>query len=69
MESSVDIAEVVSLTVVNSKEKKRLDIVHGEDIKLTLKYYVNDTSIKKPVVGIALLRLDNLYVCGLNTFA
>lgn len=67
MESSVDIAEVVSLTVVNSKGKETTDIVHGEDIKLTLKYYVNDTSIKKPVVGIALLRLDNLYVCGLNT--
>ena len=28
---------------------------------------INDTTIKKPVVGIALLRLDNLYVCGLNT--
>lgn len=67
MESSVDIAEVVSLTVTNSKGEETTDIVHGEDVKLTLKYYVNDTSIKKPVVGIALLRLDNLYVCGLNT--
>ena len=67
MESSVDIAEIVSLTVTNSKKEETTDIVHGEDIKLTLRYYVNDTSIKKPVVGIALLRLDNLYVCGLNT--
>ena len=44
MESSVDIAEIVSLTVINSKKEETTDIVHGEDIKLTLRYYVNDTS-------------------------
>jgi len=66
-EKNIDIAEVISLTVFNSKGERTTEIKHGEKVKLVLRYYVNDTSIKKPVVGIALLRLDNLYVCGLNT--
>lgn len=65
--SSVEIAEVVSLKIENEKGEEITEIEHGEKVKLTLTYFVNDTTIKKPVVGIALLRLDNLYVCGLNT--
>lgn len=65
--SSVEIAEVVSLKIENEKGEEIAEIEHGEKVKLTLTYFVNDTTIKKPVVGIALLRLDNLYVCGLNT--
>ena len=67
LESSVEIAEVVSLKIENEKGEEIPEIEHGEKVKLTLTYFVNDTTIKKPVVGIALLRLDNLYVCGLNT--
>lgn len=67
LESSVEIAEVVSLKIENEKGEEITEIEHGEKVKLTLMYFVNDTTIKKPVVGIALLRLDNLYVCGLNT--
>ena len=66
-ESSVEIAEVVSLKIENEKGEEITEIEQGEKVKLTLTYFVNDTTIKKPVVGIALLRLDNLYVCGLNT--
>lgn len=67
LESTVEIAEVVSLKIMNSKGEETEELEHGEKVKLELTYYVNDTSIKNPVVGIALLRLDNLYVCGLNT--
>ena len=67
LESSVEIAEVVSLKIENEKGEEITEIEHGEKVKLTLTYFVNDTTIKKPVVGLALLRLDNLYVCGLNT--
>ncbi len=67
LEDTVDIAEVVSLEVENSKGEKTETIEHGEKVRVTVTYYVKDTSIKKPVVGVALLRLDNLYVCGLNT--
>ncbi len=67
LESTVEIAEVVSLKIMNSRGEETEEIEHGEKISLKLTYYVNDTTIKNPVVGIALLRLDNLYVCGLNT--
>jgi teichoic acid transport system ATP-binding protein len=67
LESTVEIAEVVSLKIMNSRGEETEEIEHGEKVSLTLTYYVNDTTIKNPVVGIALLRLDNLYVCGLNT--
>lgn len=67
LESTVEIAEVVSLKIMNSRGEETEEIEHGEKVSLKLTYYVNDTTIKNPVVGIALLRLDNLYVCGLNT--
>ena len=67
LESTVEIAEVVSLKIMNSRGEETEEIEHGEKVSLTLTYYVNDTTIKNPVVGIALLRLDHLYVCGLNT--
>ena len=67
LESTVEIAEVVSLKIMNSRGEETEEIDHDEKVSITLTYYVNDSTIKNLVVGIALLRLDNLYVCGLNT--
>lgn len=62
-----DIAEVISMRIVNSKGEETTELEHGEKVSITVEYNVKDTNIQHPVLGIALLRLDNLYVCGLNT--
>lgn len=67
LEETVEIAEVVSMKIKNGKGEETTELEHGDKVSITLEYYVNDTTIKQPVVGIALLRLDNLYICGLNT--
>lgn len=67
LEKTVDIAQMVSVTMHNSRGEEIQEIVHGESVSIKVNYFVNDTSIKKPVVGVAILRLDNLYICGLNT--
>lgn len=67
LEKTVDIAELISLKMYNSNGEEINEITHGESVTVKVDYYVNDTSIKKPVIGVAILRLDNLYICGLNT--
>lgn len=67
LEETVEIAEVVSMKIKNGMGEETTELEHGDKVSITLEYYVNDTTIKQPVVGIALLRLDNLYICGLNT--
>lgn len=67
MENTVDIAELVSINMYNDEGEEISEVTHGKSITVKVEYYVNDISIKKPVVGIAILRLDNLYICGLNT--
>ncbi|MGN0328175.1 MAG: ABC transporter ATP-binding protein [Lachnospira sp.] len=66
-DNKVDIAEITSMIITNEAGEEVKEVKHGEKINVTVNYYVNDTSIKKPVIGVALLRLDNLYICGLNT--
>ncbi len=63
----IDIAEIISLKMFDTKGKEIQDIKHGEKINLELQYYVKDAAIKKPVAGISISRVDNLYICGLNT--
>lgn len=65
--SEVPIAKLCSLTLKNSENKIVENIVHGEDIRVEIEYFVSDTSIENPVLGVALRSVDNEYLCGLNT--
>ena len=63
----IHIAELKGITLRNTAGEVVKDIVHGEEIHVEIEYAVNDTSIEKPVIGVAIRSMDNEYICGLNT--
>lgn len=65
--SNIDIAEISSLHIYDRWGKEADDIVHGKPVSVKVSYLVNDTSLEEPVVGVAIRRIDNEYICGLNT--
>lgn len=65
--STAEIAEVVKLTLVNENGEEVSKIRHGQKARVVIDYFVNDNTIKEPVLGVAILRVDNLYICGVNT--
>lgn len=64
---SIDMVEIHELHMYDDKGREITDIQHGENIKLKVSYFVRDISIEEPVVGVAIRRIDNEYICGLNT--
>ena len=66
-DEDIDIAEIKSVELLDRTGKKLENIKHGEIVNAKITYYVNDTNIKNPVVGLSILRIDNLYICGINT--
>jgi ABC-type polysaccharide/polyol phosphate transport system ATPase subunit len=63
----VEIAAISNLKIFNDYGQEVDQIEHSKSIKVEVDYFVNDVSIECPVLGIAILRLDNLYICGVNT--
>ena len=63
----IDIAEVHELHIYNSQGKEIDEIQHGDRITLKVSYLVADDTIPAPLVGVAIRRIDNEYICGLNT--
>lgn len=63
----IDIAEVHELHMYNSFGKEIEEIRHGDKIVLKVSYLVADESIPNPLLGVAIRRIDNEYICGLNT--
>lgn len=66
-DATVDIAEIRKVSIYNKKGLNVENISHGEKITVKVEYYVNDENIDNPVLGLAILRVDNLYICGVNT--
>lgn len=64
---SIDMVEIHELHMYDDKGREITDIQHGENIKLKVSYFVRDISIEEPVLGVAIRRIDNEYICGLNT--
>lgn len=64
---NIDIAKLDAITLLNEKSEIITDIQHGEKVKLKIGYYVSDTNIEHPVLGVAIRSIDNEYICGLNT--
>lgn len=63
----IDMAEVYELRMYNAAGREIEEIQHGEKIELKVSYLVEDESIKNPLLGVAIRRIDNEYICGLNT--
>lgn len=61
------IADIVGFYVYNSQGKIVDEIAYNEPVTIEVIYDVYDESIDSPVLGIALLGMDDDYVCGLNT--
>ncbi|WP_244834516.1 ABC transporter ATP-binding protein [Clostridium sp. BJN0001] len=61
------IAEIIDFQILNKDNKIITETKYNEFTKIRVKYNVYDEKIKKPVLGIALKRIDDEYTCGLNT--
>ncbi|QVK17124.1 ABC transporter ATP-binding protein [Mycoplasmatota bacterium] len=65
--SNNNIAEIKKIELLNSINQSVDTIVINEKTSVKITYEVLDTSIKNPVLGIAIYGIDNKYICGLNT--
>ena len=66
-EKTVDIAEITKVEFVDAVQEKTGEIRFGDKVQIKIEYYVKDDTIVNPVLGAAILRVDNFYVCGVNT--
>lgn len=66
-DDAVDIAEIRNVTLLDENNEEIKEIEFGQTVNVKVEYYVKDESIKHPVLGLAVLRVDNLYICGINT--
>lgn len=64
---SIDMVEIHELHMYNEVGHEIADIQHGDNIRLKVSYFVSDLTIEEPVLGVAIRRIDNEYICGLNT--
>lgn len=62
-----NIADIVDFKVLNRKSQVIRDVMLDEYVRVEVTYDVYDTSIRNPVLGIAIRSIDDDYVCGLNT--
>lgn len=61
------IAEIQDFRIID-EQGNDVDIVKSnQSLTIEVDYEVFDTNIKNPILGIALLRIDDEYICGLNT--
>lgn len=63
-----NIAEIINFKVVNNNNEAMYEFNLDDYLRVEVTYDVYDTSIKNPVLGIAIRGIDDDYVCGLNTF-
>lgn len=60
-------AEIKKMTILNNKGNEVSLLRRDEQIKIKLTYEVYDVNVEHPVAGIAIRRIDDIYMCGLNT--
>lgn len=63
---SSDIGEINSIEILDSKYKKVESMKYGEEIIIQLDFSIF-RKIDNIVIGIAVMSIDNKYICGLNT--
>lgn len=65
--SGVDIVKIHELHMMDSQKREITEIKHGQKVILKVSYLVTDDSIENPLLGVAIRRIDNEYICGINT--
>ncbi len=65
--SGIDFAQIKSFHMYNEKGEETDSIIFGEKITVKVKYLVADTSLDRPILGVAIRSIDNEYICGINT--
>lgn len=65
--ADIDLVEIRELRIYNQAGREIHEIQHGECVKLKVSYLVADPDVEAPVLGVAIRRIDNAYICGLNT--
>lgn len=65
--TGIDMAEVYELHMYNAQGQEIDEIQHNEKIVLKVSYLVGDDTIPDPLLGVAIRRIDNEYICGINT--
>lgn len=65
--SGIDFAQIKSFHMYNEKGEETDSIAFGEKITIKVKYLVADTSLDRPILGVAIRSIDNEYICGINT--
>jgi len=63
----IEFAQTHSLRMYNTLGREIDEIHFGEDVVLKVGYVVADDTLKHAVLGVAIRRIDNAYICGLNT--
>ena len=62
-----NIAEIIKFKLMDSFNNEKSNFLFNEIVKIEIVYDVYDENISNPVIGVALLSVDDDYVCGLNT--
>ncbi len=65
--SGIDIVKIQELHMMDSMRREIKEIKHGQKVVLKVSYLVADESIENPLLGVAIRRIDNEYICGINT--
>lgn len=61
------VAEIVGVKILNSKGEKTEEVSYNEPCTVEVYYDVYDDKVEGSVLGVALKRIDDTYICGLNT--
>ncbi len=61
------VAEIQGISIVNKNNERVSEFDLFEPVEIKIYYDVYDENIESPVLGIALKRIDEEYVCGVNT--
>jgi hypothetical protein len=62
-----ELPKFLSIEMLNSEGIVGNRFESGERVRIRVRYKVSDVTKDKPIIGIAIFRNDDLYVCGLNT--
>lgn len=65
--SGIDMVQIHELHMYNISGREIDEIIHGEKVILKVSYLVGDETIENPLLGVAIRRIDNEYICGINT--
>ena len=65
--SKATIAEIAGIRLLNSQGKSVSEIEWNRPLTVEVYYDVYDENVETPVLGVALKRVDDEYICGVNT--